>query len=136
MENKFIDVKSVMAGFGLILSLKSIGSPPPVPTLLILTGVPRRTGLSPIKIASNIISRKSEAGLPIGILESGRVSPDEILERIRAEEYVKAFQQESIITIALPAGTTITGSGISASGGPVTVFGMTTMITKGYGIIQ
>ncbi len=130
------NIESIISGFNKILSLKSIGSPPPIPTILILTGVPKRTGLSAIKLSSSIIARKSETGLPVGLLESGRVSPDEIMERIRAEEYIKAFQQESIITVALPAGTTITGSGISATGGPVTIFGMTTMITKGYGIIQ
>lgn len=133
---KYGDIESVMAGFGKILSLKSIGSPPSIPSILILTGVPRRTGLSSIKIASNIIARKSEAGLPVGLLESGRVSPDEIMERIRIEEIIKAIQQEAIITVVIPAGTTITGTGISATGGPVTIIGMTTTITKGYGILQ
>ena len=135
-NEKFVDIESVIGGFNKILGLKSIGTPPPIPTVLILTGVPKRTGLSAIKLASSIIARKSEAGLPVGLLESGRVSPDEIMERIRAEEYIKMLQQDGIISVGIPAGITITGSGISATGGPVTIFGMSTMISKGYGVIQ
>jgi len=131
----FGNIESVIGGFTRVLSLSSVGGPPSVPAPLILIGVPLRTGLSPIKIASKIISRKSEAGLPVGALPSGAVNPEEIMWRITIEEIVKAIQEEAIITTVIPPGTTLSAAGVSASG-PVTVFGSTITYTKGYGIIQ
>ena len=135
MAIDFNNINAIIGGFDKILKLSSVGGPPPIPTPLILIGVPKRSGLSSIKIASRIIARKSEAGLPVGVLPSGAISPDEIMERIRAEEYIKAFQEEAIITIAIPPGTTLTAAGISPTG-PVSVFGSTITLSKGYGVIQ
>jgi hypothetical protein len=135
MAIDFNSVESIVGGFTKILSLTSIGGPPPIPTPLILVGVPLRPGLSPIKIASRIIARKSEAGLPVGALPSGGASPDEIMERIRIEEIISAFQDEAIISVAIPPGITLSAAGISPTG-PVTVFGSTILFAKGYGVIQ
>jgi hypothetical protein len=135
MATNFNNIDSIINGFNKVLKLTSVGSPPPIPTPLILTGVPKRTGLSPTKIASRIIARKGEAGLPVGVLPSGEVSPDEIMERIRVEEIIKAFQEDAIISVAVPPGITLSAAGISPSG-PVTVFGSTITFTKGYGVIQ
>ena len=135
MAIDFTNIESIIGGFDRVLSLSSVGGVPPVPTPIILVGVPRRSGLSPIKIASRIIARKSEAGLPVGALPSGNVSPDEIMERIRVEEIIKALQQDAVISVAIPPGTTLTAAGISAVG-PVSVFGSTITFTKGYGVIQ
>jgi hypothetical protein len=129
------DINVVISGFDKVLKLSSIGGPPPIPTPLILVGVPRRTGLSPTKIASRIIARKGEAGLPVGVLPSGQVSPDEIMERIRIEEIIKALQQDAIISVAIPPGITLSAAGISPTG-PVSVFGSTITYSKGYGVIQ
>ena len=135
MAINFGNIESIISGFDKILKLSSIGGPPPIPAPLIMVGVPRRSGLSPTKIASNIIARKSEAGLPVGALPSGAVASDEIMERIRIEEIVKALQQDAVISVAIPPGITITAAGISPAG-PVTVAGSTILITKAYGIIQ
>jgi hypothetical protein len=135
MAIDFSSIESIIGGFNKILKLSSVGGPPPVPTPLILVGVPKRSGLSPTKIASRIIARKSEAGLPVGVLPSGGVSPDEIMERIRIEEIINALQQEAIISVAIPPGITLSAAGISPTG-PVSVFGSTIMYSKGYGIIQ
>jgi hypothetical protein len=135
MAIDFSNIDAIIGGFDKILKLSSIGGPPPVPTPLILIGAPRRPGLSPTKIASRIIARKSEAGLPVGVLPSGSVSPDEIMERIRIEEIVKALQQDAIISVAIPPGITLTAAGISPTG-PVSVFGSTITFSKGYGVIQ
>jgi len=135
MAINYSNIGAIIAGFDKILKLSSVGGPPPIPTPLILVGVPRRSGLSPTKIASRIIARKSEAGLPVGVLPSGSIAPDEIMERIRAEEYIKALQQDAIISVAIPAGISLSAAGISPTG-PVSVFGSTIMFSKGYGIIQ
>lgn len=135
MAIDFNSVESIIGGFSKILNLTSIGGPPPIPTPLILVGVPLRPGLSPTKIASRIIARKSEAGLPVGALPSGGAAPDEIMERIRIEEIVNALQDEAIISVAVPPGITLSAAGISPTG-PVTVFGSTILFAKGYGVIQ
>jgi len=135
MSIDFNNVDAIVGGFDKILKLSSVGGVPPIPAPLILVGVSKRPGLSPTKIASRIIARKSEAGLPVGVLPSGGVAPDEIMERIRIEEIVKAIQQEMIITVAVPPGITITAAGISPTG-PVSVFGSTIYYAKGYGVAQ
>jgi len=135
MAIDFSSIDAIIAGFDKILSLSSTGSPTPVPTPLILIGVSSRTGLSPTKIASRIIARKSEAGLPVGVLPSGAINPDEIMERIRVEEIINALQQDAVITVAIPPGITLTAAGISPTG-PVSVFGSTIYYAKGYGVIQ
>jgi hypothetical protein len=135
MATDYTDIATIIAGFGVVLALSSIGGSPPIPTPLILVGVPRRSGLSPTKIASNIIARKSEAGLPVGVLPSGAVNPDEIMERIRVEEIIKALQQDAKISVAIPPGITLTAAGVSPTG-PVSVFGSTITFIKGYGVIQ
>lgn len=131
----FTNINAIIGGFGKVLSLASIGGPQQIPTPLIFIGVPMRTGLSPIKIASRIIARKAEAGLSVGVLPSGTVSPDELMERIRIEEIINALQQEAVISVAIPPGITLSAAGISPTG-PVTVFGSTLTFSKGYGIIQ
>lgn len=135
MAIDFNNIESIIGGFSKILKLTSIGGPPPIPTPLILAGVPRRSGLSPTKIASKIIARKAEAGLPVGALPSGEISPDEIMERIRIEEIVKALQQDAVISVAIPPGLTVSAAGISPAG-PVTVVGSSILPFKGFGVLQ
>ena len=135
MAIDFSNIDAIVGGFTKVLNLSSIGGPPPVPTPLILVGVPLRAGLSPTKIASRIIARKSEAGLPVGALPSGGINPDEIMERIRIEEIVKAIQQEMIVSVGIPPGITLSAAGISPTG-PVTVFGSTITYSKGFGVAQ
>ena len=95
MAINFVNIESIIEGFQKILSIQTVGSPTKVPSPLILVGSPIRAGLSPTKIASRIITRKTEAGLPVGVLPSGGVAPDEQMERIRIEEIIKAFQEDA-----------------------------------------
>ena len=135
MALDFSNLDSILAGFDKIMKLQTAGTPTTIPSALILVGAQQRSGLSPTAIASRIISRKSEAGLPVGALPSGGVAPDEIMERIRIEEIIRAIQQEAVVSVAVPPGTSVTAAGASAAG-PVTVVGSTITITKGYGVIQ
>ena len=128
-------LESMIGGFDKVLAISTLVGTLPIPTPTIVVGVPRRSGLSAIKIAANIISRKSEAGLPVGALPSGAGNPEEIMWRIVVEEIIKAFQEDAIITVGIPPGTTLTAAGASAAG-PVSVFGSTITFTKGYGVIQ
>ena len=135
MAIQFCNLDSILGAFNKILKIQTIGAPTNIPSPLILIGAPRRSGLSPTAIASRIITRKSEAGLPVGALPSGGVAPDEIMERIRVEEIIKALQNESLITVVIPPGTSLTAAGASVAG-PVTVVGSTITLTKGFGVIQ
>lgn len=136
MAIEYSNINSLIDGFNKVMSFQTKNSPNNVPTPLILFGAKNRSGLSAIEIASNIIQRKKDAGLPIGALPSGNISPDEIMERIRVEEILKALFEKSIITVAIPTGIPLQASGISADGTPVTVYGRTVGLARGYGIIQ
>jgi hypothetical protein len=71
----------------------------------------------------------------LGVLPSGGVSPDEIMERIRIEEIIGALQEDAIISVAIPPGIALSAAGISPAG-PVSVFGSTITYIKGFGVIQ
>ena len=131
----YSNIDDIIGGFDKVLNLSSIGTVPPIPVVLMLIGVPQRSGLSPTKIAARIIARKSEAGIPVGTLPSGEVAPDEIMETIRMEELIYALQQESVISVAIPMGIPITAAGTSPAG-PVIVQGSSVAPIKGWGIIQ
>lgn len=131
---EFSNIKNVLSALNKLFNFKTT-STPPIPLPLILTGVPNRDGISAQRVASNIIARKAEAGLPVGVLPNGEPNNDEILERIRAEEYFKELLQNAKIMVAIPPGSTIVANGASPSG-PVTVVGSSTTIHKGFGIIQ
>lgn len=135
MATDFGSLDSILAGFNKLLKLQTVGTPTTIPSPLILIGTKRRSGMSPTAIASRIISRKSEAGLPVGTLPSGGVAPDEIMERIRVEEIIRSIQEESVVTVVIPPGTSLTAAGASAAG-PVTVVGSTITLSTGYGVIQ
>jgi hypothetical protein len=131
----FGKLTSILGGIKKILKIQNNSSSASIPTPLILVGAQRRTGLSPTKIASRIIQRKPEAGIPVGALPSGAVNPDELMWRIAVEEIIRGFQEDAKITVAIPPGTTLSAAGAN-SGGPVTVIGSTITLTTGYAVIQ
>ena len=109
--------------------------PPEIPSALLLAGSKLRPGLSPIMIASKIISRQNEAGAPIGVLPSGAPNVSEAMEVIRVEEIINAILTEARIDVAINPGIILTASGGNA-GGPIQVIGTTTSIGSGNGIIR
>jgi hypothetical protein len=107
---------------------------PPVPGPLIL-GAAKKPGLSATKIASNIIKRQSEAGIPSGALPDGTISPDEVMEIIRVEEILKALLEDMKITVVIKPGVQSLGTGTSPAG-PVTVSSTSLNLGEGFAIIQ
>lgn len=91
-----------------------------------------KPGLSPEKIAARIIQRKSEAGLPVGFLPGGDTAPDEIMEKIRMEEIIKALTEEARIDVCTRPGTQLQATGGNA-GGPIQVFGTLISTSCGHG---
>ena len=126
----FKSYKSILQGLLSLFMMPSTKSQS-MPSPLILASS-ARPGLSPTLIASRIIERQSEAGIPVGPLPSGKTSPAELMERIRAEEYVKAITSEMAVDVALKPGIALTGTGGNA-GGPVQIQGFTTQIGTGNG---
>ena len=119
-------------------AIKNLFKVPNIPTtnlidsnILAYTGS-LKPGMSPDKIAARIIQRKSEAGLPVGPLPGGQVSPDEVMEKIRMEEIVKALTEDARIDVCTKAGTQLQATGGNA-GGPIQVFGTTINTSCGHG---
>lgn len=101
-----------------------------IPKELILASK-TRPGMSPSLIASRIIERQADAGLPVGPLPNGEVAPGELMERIRVEEIVKAITTEMRIDVAVQPGT-ITSS-VQGFAGPIPVVGTAVQASVGGG---
>lgn len=108
---------------------------PNIPTRLVIASK-GRSGMSANEIGAEIIRRRAEAGLPVGLLPNGDVNPDEMMEIIRAEVYLEAISTKARTTVAIMPGIKIIGYGQTGTGQPVTVQGRTVDFGTGYGIIQ
>lgn len=117
-EINFKQPKSILSGLlNLFRVPRSVQTPTPKALIL---AAKSRPGLSPKLIASRIIQRQAEAGIPVGPLPSGKISPGEIMERIRTEEMVKAITTEMKIELAItPGGKSV----VSGTAGPIPVVG-------------
>jgi hypothetical protein len=92
-------------------------------------------GLNASKVASRIIRRQSEAGIPVGPLPSGEISPDEIMERIRVEEIISAITTEMVLDVAIQPGSNV-NSTVASPVGPLPATGIVTTIAKGQAIVN
>jgi len=92
-------------------------------------------GLNSSKIASKIIQRQSEAGIPVGPLPSGEISPDEIMERIRVEEIISAITTEMVLDVAIQPGSNV-NSTVASPVGPLPATGVVTTVAKGQAIVN
>ena len=124
----FKNHKSILTGLLNLFKIPMIATQSmPVPLILATKAKP---GMSPTQIASRIITRQSEAGLPVGPLPSGITSPGEIMERIRMEEIVKALTSEARVDVAIQPGTALQGTGANY-GGPMAIAGTVLGIASG-----
>jgi len=131
-EINFKSSKSILNAIKNLFKIPTIPNTTLVPASLLAYTGNMKPGMSPEKIASRIISRKSEAGLPVGPLPGGETAPDEIMEKIRMEEIIKALQQDARIDVCTRAGTQLQATGGNA-GGPVQVFGTLISTSCGHG---
>ena len=106
-----------------------------LPSPLLYTGSLCKPGISPMLVASKIISRQSEAGAPYGPMADGSANVAEAMEVIRVEEIIKAIHDDGQIQISIPpGGIMVMGAGANA-GGPVTVTGINTNFVSGIGTL-
>lgn len=131
-EINFKSSNSVLRGLKNLFKIPTIPSTDLVPAGLLAYGGNLKPGMDSDKIAARIIRRKSEAGLPVGPLPGGQTAPDEIMEKIRMEEIIKALQQDARIDVCTKAGTQLQATGGNA-GGPIQVFGTTINTSCGHG---
>lgn len=87
------------------------------------------------EVASKIIQRQAEAGIPVGPLPSGKISPDEIMEKIRVEEMVEAISTKLVMQVAIEPGTALQATGVAGPGIPVQTAGTIVGIAKGKAVV-
>ena len=83
----------------------------PLPQAAVLAGGRLKSGLSSIDIASEIIKRKKDIGLPIGPLPSGADSLDLQMETIRVEVIVEALISLVCVFVAYKAQISLAAAG-------------------------
>lgn len=107
-------------------------SPPPV---MILAESSNRSGLSAMTLASNVISRMPEIGVPTDPNPDGSENINNKFIQILCEEIVKHIKDNAVINCSIsPGSIQITGTGANA-GGPVTVQSQNINITSVKGVL-
>jgi hypothetical protein len=135
-ENIF-DYSNISGIINLILSLFKLPEPPvePLPPPLIMVGASLRPGMSAKAVASRIIARQSEAGLPVGDVFADGDNTSEAMLAIHVDEVINTMLNESVVNVVIPPGTAVTAVGANL-GGPVVVQGFTTSMGIGNGIMR
>lgn len=136
-ENGF-NFSSISGIINLILSVFKLPDTPiePLPPPLIMFGAKLRPGVSSKAIASRIIARQSEAGLPVGDVFADGPNSTEALLAIQIEEIIHSLLNESVVNVVIPPGVSVTAVGVGNLGAPVIVQGVTTTMGIGDGIIR
>lgn len=131
-----------MASFTeLINSIKAafkIARPPAqsVPPPLILAESNIRPGISAMSMASAIIARMPEIGIPTGVNPDGSENINNKFIKVLCEEIVKEIKDNSLVDCSIAPGSIMaTGTGGNA-GGPVTVESFNTNVTSVKGILR
>jgi hypothetical protein len=132
------NLRSISGIINVILSAFITPLPPltPLPPPLILTGAKLRVGLSAQSIASEIISKQSNAGRVVGDVFADGPNVEEAMELIRIQEIINAILTEAKVEIVIPPGVAVTTVGVGNLGAPVTSQGATTNIAFGEGVIR
>lgn len=108
----------------------------PVPAIMLICSTIKRPGLSPMLIASRIITRQQDFGAPVGVNIDGSPNLMNQMFYVVADEIVNAIKMEGKVEIAIPpGGITTIGTGANG-GGPVIVTSNNIMPVSGNGIVR
>ena len=108
----------------------------PVPAIMLICSTIKRPGLSPMLIASRIITRQQDCGAPVGVNIDGSPNLMNQMFYVIADEIVNALKMEGKVEIAIPpGGITTIGTGANG-GGPVIVTSNNIMPVSGNGIMR
>ena len=126
-EGNTINFGNAISVLEAILNLANLDSipTPPIPPPVALLGN-QRGGVSARRLAGNVISRFEEAGAPIGPRPDGSISQREMLEVIRAEEYMGEITRNLRVSTGALPGQSVVISGANG-GGPLVGYGSTTV---------
>ena len=94
-----------------------------------------RNGLNADNLATNIMKRFKEAGIPSGPLVNGATNVMEAFTVILSEEVVDAIQNQMRVDVAVFPGGTKQAAGANA-GGPVASVGSTVNAQTGVGVAR
>lgn len=106
-----------------------------IPSILLICSAIKRPGLSSMLIASKIIRRAAEKGIPTGAAADGSANLSTIMEAIRVEEMVNAIKMDSRVQTGIPIGgisVMVTGSN---AGGALVAKGFNVNMPHGDGIV-
>jgi|TARA_R110000851_G_scaffold85152_1_gene185276 hypothetical protein len=109
----------------------------PVPRLSIgqILLAKARPGLNSQLLASSIVSRFNEAGIPTGVLADGTPNVFEAFVKVMCEEVVDHIQDQMRVDVVLDPGALLNANGANA-GGPVVVVGATIAPHTGIGVAR
>jgi len=132
------NINSISGVLNVILTAFNIPAEPvtPLPPPLILVGAKLRPGLSASAIAARVITRQSEAGLPVGDVFADGPNTTEALLSITIEEIVNAILTEAKVEVVIPPGVSILTIGIGNLGAPIITQGASTSAGIGDGVIR
>jgi hypothetical protein len=94
-----------------------------IPSILLICSAIRRPGLSAMLIASKIIRRAGEKGIPTDAARDGSANLGLIMETIRVEEMVEALKMDARIQGTMPIGGMQVLAFGSNGGGPIVTNG-------------
>ena len=107
-----------------------------VPALPLQAEANQRKGLSSTDIASRIIERLPDAGIPTGPNPDGSRNTINDFVKIISEEFVNAIKRDSLVLLTIPSGSikiTATGGNV---GGPVESTGQNWNYPEMKGVVQ
>lgn len=132
------NLNSINGVINTILAAFNLPSIPvaPLPPPLITFGAKLRPGLSAQSIASEIISKQSDAGRVVGDVFADGPNVEEAMEYIRVKAIVEALLNEAKVDVVINPGVSVTTVGVGNLGAPVVGQGSTTSIGIGDGIIR
>ena len=108
----------------------------PLPPPLIMIGGKLRPGISTLSIVSNVVSRQSEAGLPVGDVFADAGNSNEMMVKIIVQEVIDALLNECVINVVIDPGVSVVTTGVGNLGAPVVSMGYTTTWGTGNGILR
>jgi hypothetical protein len=138
IQNNGYNLNSINGLLNVILAAFSVPEPPiaPLPPQLVLVGAKLRPGLSAQGIASEIISKQSDAGRVTGDVFADGPNVEESMELIRTQAIINALLTEAKIEVVLPPGIQVVTVGVGNLGAPVISLGTTTTIGIADGVIR
>lgn len=107
-----------------------------VPALPLQAEAEQRKGISATDIASRIIDRLPDAGIPTGPNPDGSRNVVNDFVKIICEEFVNAIKRDSLVLLTIPSGAlkiTATGGNV---GGPVESTGQNLNFPEIKGVVQ